>query len=196
MRTAKTIIKILLLAIMFLMVFITFTNCRSKKKTVERTAVSVARVEKNELIITAENLTIVDSAAVSKSTAIITSSNETVSAEIADPTKEAVLIKEDQGDGTTKWSGINLKKFSTGNSAQVTQKTDTASVKRSGQNLSKTKTNVVTEVKEEIDVSTKKKALEKNSFLGSWWLLLLIIALLYGAMSFYKKTENPLRWFS
>ena len=116
--------------------------------------------------------------------------SEDFTAEVDDPTKPA-SVKKTEKDGETTWDLNNIKNFNAGNVKETSKSKDSL-----GQNLSKIdKSNKATdsETKTDIDASGSERNTDSERTGGiPWWLI--ATAVLYGVVSFIRKSLNPLKW--
>jgi hypothetical protein len=163
------------------------TSCGGKKKAVQVSEVSteIAKVERvNEIT---ENHFVELNKMVAKTETHSITENSDVSLTQADPDKEITLI--DPQGRVTKIKGANAVISSLKESVS---KIDTFGQKISNIDKSKTTKNSETDLKEKTTSKNKSVSKEKQGKFHWWWIVIALV--LYLAISYFRKTLNPLKW--
>jgi hypothetical protein len=181
--------RLLRIAFLLLMVWLVLlaTSCGGKKKLVQKSEFSteIAKVERvNEL---EENSVVKDYLTTQKTKTHSITENSDVSLTQADPDKEITLIAPD--GSVTKIKGANAVISSRKESVS---KIDTFGQKMSKIDKSKTAKNSETDLKEKTTSKNKSVSKEKQGKFPWWWIVIALV--LYLAISYFRKTLNPLGW--
>jgi len=166
-------------------------SCGGKKKLTQRAEYSseIAKVETVNEITQKDIETKKETNSAKKVEKVQESEN--FEAETSDPTKPA-SVKKTEKNGETVWEFENIKNFKTGNEKRSETTKDTLSETESKNDKSKTTKETKTDDSKKesgaIEIIDKKK---DPSF--PWWIIILI-AIGYGVISYFRKTLNPLGW--
>jgi hypothetical protein len=180
---------LLRVAFLLLMVWLVMwaTSCGGKKKLVQSSEYSteIAKVERvNE--ITENHIVEFNNMVVKTETHSITE-NSDVTLTQADPDKEITLIAPD--GSVTKIKGANAVISSR---KETITKKDTFGQILSKIELSKSEKKTETDLKEKTISKNKSVSKEKQGKFPWWWIVIALV--LYLAISYLRKTLNPLGW--
>ena len=170
--------------IILIILIISFSSCGSKKKLVEKekvkietsTAISQTEIKESKK----------DSSGTKTETKVSITDQNTIELTQADPDKEITLI--DSEGRQTKIKGANAVISKRKEVAKVEMKDSVSLVVNE---INETDLKIETETKQESQ-TLKKDLAVKRGF--PWWILI-IIAVVYLAVSYFKKTLNPVSWF-
>ena len=166
-----------------------FMSCGSKKKIVEKESVKIEKAEVTEVVEKTETVAVKDSTTAQKSESHTITENSDVTLTQADPNKEIILT--DSKGNITKIKGANA--IISTRKADIKTK-DTISIKLSETVKFTTDLVIKKESKESIEKDkTSKDLIVKRGF--PWWILI-VLGVLYGGVSYFKKTINPISWFT
>jgi len=174
----KQIILIVLTAILF-----SFTGCKAKKKTTEREKVKeeiVTEVKTKDVVSVTEKL---DSTATGKTENFKVEVDEEIELTQADPDK--VITIEDQDGNKLTITGADAKIKKT-EKQETAIDTFSATISKRKDTVQETTTESATEINRER--KSRKSDVDIKSFLGYWWILLIILVVGYLLYRWYKTT--------
>lgn len=173
----KTILKILLIAILF-----SFTGCKSKKKVVEKEQEKVETVTQTQTATEIKEVASIDSVAVKETETIKIESTKDIELEQADPDKTIIL--EDSSGKVLKVTGANVKITESEKTETVETIDSTSLQKEAVSDLEVVESETIKEVRETKKVSKWK---DLKSFFGGWWIILIIVLILLAIYYIIRK---------
>jgi hypothetical protein len=185
--------RLLRVAFLLLMVWLVLwaTSCGGKKKAVQVSEVSteIAKVERvSEL---SENDIQTDISVFQSNKEKNVSVQENFQGEVADTSKEATLTVENL-NGKKVYRYTNFKNVISGNQISESESNKTLEQSLSKIELSKSEKKTETDLKEKTISKNKSVSKEKQGKFPWWWIVIALV--LYLAISYLRKTLNPLGW--
>ncbi len=176
------------------LILISLTSCRSKKKVVEKEAMTIETVEAVKISESIQMDIVEDSLVISNTETIITNNDESIDIETADPDKEVTLTKEEK-NGKTVWTGKNVKNLSISKNNNTTKKVDSSTVKVTKIDSSKYEREEVSNTEVNIDFSKDKKNINIKS--TNIWVsiaigIAIILAVLLIIYLLYKRYRDKI----
>lgn len=189
MRTFNRFVWFSIFVGIIIVLTLTLGGCGSKKKTVQSSEYSaeIAKVERVKETKEAETKKEIKTESKSESHSITENSDVTLTQ--GDPDKE-IILTDSQGR-VTKIKGANAV-IST--RKETVRKKDTlySEIKESA----KEKTVTEKESDTAIEIKGKDKIINKQKDGRFPWWILILAAVLYLAVSYFRKTLNPIGWFT
>jgi hypothetical protein len=185
--------RLLRIAFLLLMVWLVMwaTSCGGKKKLVQKSEFSteIAKVERvSEL---SENDIQTDISVFQSNKEKNVSVQENFQGEVADTSKEATLTVENL-NGKKVYRYTNFKNVISGNQISESESNKTLEQSLSKIELSKSEKKTETDLKEKTTSKNKSVSKEKQGKFPWWWIVIALV--LYLAISYFRKTLNPLGW--
>lgn len=170
------------------------SSCRSKKKMVQKEAITLERTQAVMVDETVLFDITKDSIANTATETITTNKDETIDVETADTEKEVTITKEEK-DGKVIWTGTNVKKLSLSKNDNTTKEKDTTNVKLSEIDKSKVNKKETTNTEVTIDFSKDSKNLNIKST-NAWVSIAIGISIVLAVMLIiyllYRKYRDKL----
>lgn len=192
MKTFNRFIWFCFFAIVLFSLAVFLSGCVAKKKTVEKSeyTTEIATVERvNELT---EKSVVKESLTTQKKESAKENENEDFQAEIEDPSKDFELKKETK-DGTTTWTGKNIKNLS--NQSGKSKETSKDSIGQKMSKIDKSKTDLTKKAQTEAKASGKTTNKDLKVERGFPWHWVVLAVLIYALISYKRKSMKPWRWF-
>jgi hypothetical protein len=187
---ARRLLRIALVMLIICLVLMA-TSCGGKKKAVQVSEVSteIAKVERvSEL---SENDIQTDISVFQSNKEKNVSVQENFQGEVADTSKEATLTVENL-NGKKVYRYTNFKNVISGNQISESESNKTLEQSLSKIELSKSEKKTETDLKEKTISKNKSVSKEKQGKFPWWWIVIALV--LYLAISYLRKTLNPLGW--
>ena len=168
------------------------TSCGSKKKLVQKSQYSteIATVEKVSEKQRTESVTKSETAQRTETTTNSKSTN--FKGDVSDPTKLAT-VTEKRENGTTTRTYHNFTNVQETSQEVGEIKTDTLATGYSKEEIFELEKEVAKEAKTKASGSERIANVDIERGFPWWWFVIAVV--IYGVISYFRKTMNPMRWF-
>lgn len=186
MNLFRILIPATLLVVMYFL-----SGCGSKKKIVEKEQVKVETVSDSKIAENSQEETENEIVKVIVSEQNSVSVQENFIGEVADSSKDATLTIENL-NGTKVYRYTNFKNVSSGSTNSVKSSKDSIDQNTTNKSIKLSTKTIETSDKTKTKSKTVNKDLEVKR--GFPWYWIIIGLLLYGVLSYFGNSLNPMKW--
>lgn len=186
MNLFRILIPATLLVVMYFL-----SGCGSKKKIVEKEQVKVETVSDSKIAENSQEETENEIVKVIVSEQNSVSVQENFIGEVADSSKDATLTIENL-NGTKVYRYTNFKNVSSGSTNSVKSSKDSIDQNTTNKSIELSTKTIETSDKTKTKSKTVNKDLEVKK--GFPWYWIIIGLLLYGVLSYFGNSLNPMKW--